>query len=159
MTPNQRTIANDQLLPVVGELLREGNEVTLRAKGRSMMPYIRDLRDNLILRACPPDQLAVGDAVLAFTTDKRYVGHRIIAIDGDMLTLKGDGNLRGTEQCRRDEVLGRLTHVERNGKRIDCNTPAERRKAAIGRTLWRAYLTVRHALGTVVRAITGRKRH
>ena len=58
-----------------------------------------------------PVELKVGDVVLAWVDDGRYVVHRIIRISGDEVTLMGDGNLAGTEHCRLADVNAKATHV------------------------------------------------
>ena len=59
-----------------------------------------------------------------------YVLHRIKAIDGDNITLKGDGNLDGTEHCTRADVCGTVVAILRRGeKRIDCTTPGFERRS------------------------------
>jgi hypothetical protein len=37
--------------------------------------------------------------------------HRIIRIDGQSVTLMGDGNIKGTERCMLCEVKARVTHL------------------------------------------------
>ena len=53
----------------------------------------------------------VGDVVVAWVEGRRYVLHRIIRIEGDRVTLMGDGNLKETEHCRLEDVKALATHV------------------------------------------------
>ena len=62
-------------------------------------------------------QAWVGDAVLAEIAPGKYVFHRIIAIEGDRVTLKGDGNVQGTEECRLENVAASTLALIRKGKR------------------------------------------
>jgi hypothetical protein len=57
--------------------------------------------------------LQVGDAVLAEISAGHFVLHRIIDIDGDAITLMGDGNVRGTEHCTTEDVCGVVTEYLR----------------------------------------------
>ena len=91
------------------KLVREGVNVTLPVKGQSMLPFIIGGKESVILHA--PGLTAVGDVVLAWVDGNRYVVHRIINIDGDRVTLMGDGNVRGTEHCLLKDVKARVTHV------------------------------------------------
>ena len=111
---DKKTVPNDILIPEVGRLLAEGREVELRPKGNSMLPHIRQDRDNVVL--FKKDTVQKGDIVLA-DLGGRYVLHRVIAEDGERLILKGDGNVRGTERCMRKDVLGTVVKIIRNGKR------------------------------------------
>lgn len=141
------TVPNDVLLPDVERLLDEGTTVTLRVKGRSMLPFIVGGRDSVVL--VKVRHLQEGDMVLARLAGGRYVLHRIIRISGDAVTLMGDGNLQGTEQCRTADICGKVVKILRNGRYIEPDTPAERRKAS----LWRRLRPVRRYLLAVYRRI------
>ena len=101
-------LPNDVLLDEVVQLLGEGREVVMTPKGRSMLPFIRGEVDRIKLSR--PDSLSVGDIVLAYF-ENRYVLHRIVAINGNEITLKGDGILKGTEQGDRSDVVGKVVEI------------------------------------------------
>lgn len=107
-------IPNDILLQEVRNLLKEGHTTTLRVRGNSMRPFLEDKRDSIVLTAVT--HINVGDAVLAETRPGHYVFHRIIAIDGDNVTLMGDGNIRGTEHCLQTDVAANVQAFIRKGK-------------------------------------------
>ncbi len=90
---------------VSGELLA-GRAVTFVVRGRSMRPMLEDKRDSV--RLVPPraEKVRRGDVVLAATREGAYVLHRVTAREGDELTLKGDGNVRGCEHCSVPDVIG-----------------------------------------------------
>ncbi len=100
-------------------LVEEGVSVTLPVNGRSMLPFIIGGRESVILQQPPKQgetrqgapQMKLGDVVLAWVEGSRYVVHRIIRIDGDRVTLMGDGNLVGTEHCRLSDIKAIATHV------------------------------------------------
>ena len=89
-------------------LAREGVRVTFPVKGQSMLPFIIGGKESVILRRS--GEIDVGDVVLAWVDGNRYVIHRIIRIDGDRITLMGDGNLT-TEHCMLSDIKARVTHV------------------------------------------------
>ena len=89
-------------------LVREDVNVTLPVKGLSMLPFIIGGKESVILHR--PGLIDVGDVVLAWVDGCRYVVHRIIRIDGDRITLMGDGNLT-TEHCALSDIKARVTHV------------------------------------------------
>ena len=89
-------------------LAREGVNVTLPVNGNSMLPFIIGGKESVILHR--PLLIDVGDVVLAWVDGNRYVVHRIIRIDGDNVTLMGDGNLT-TEHCTLNDIKARVTHV------------------------------------------------
>ena len=102
-------LPNEQLLEEACELLKEGREVSLTPLGDSMLPFIRGGEDEVTLKLMP--HVEVGDIVLARLSDSRYVLHRVVDRNRSLLTLMGDGNLRGTESCTRDDVLGTVTSI------------------------------------------------
>ena len=106
-------IENRKFLPEVIKLLNEGHTVTLQLRGFSMRPFLEDNRDKALLAKAKDIQ--VGDAVLAETAPKHYVLHRIIKIQGETVTLRGDGNL-GTEVCHIDDVHGLAIGFYRKGR-------------------------------------------
>ena len=90
-------------------LVQKGVTVTFPVTGQSMLPFIIGGKESVILHA--PGLTAVGDVVVAWVDGNGYVVHRIINIDGDRVTLMGDGNVRGTEHCLLKDVKARVTHV------------------------------------------------
>ena len=106
-------IENRKFLPEVIKLLEEGHTVTLQLRGFSMRPFLEDNRDKALLAKAKDIQ--VGDAVLAETAPKHYVLHRIIKIQGETVTLRGDGNL-GTEVCHVNDVHGYVIGFYRKGR-------------------------------------------
>lgn len=105
------TLPNEILLKEVGSLLAEGREVEMMTKGTSMLPFIVGDRDSVILKKEACDSLRPGDIVLARRSPGNYVLHRIVAVAGDRVTLRGDGNVYGTETVGRKDILGRVIAV------------------------------------------------
>lgn len=107
-------MANDVFLPQVVALLHENHTVTLPLRGRSMRPFLEDGRDKALLKAIT-EKPRVGDAVLAEIFKGHFVLHRIIAIDGDHVTLRGDGNLND-EHCRIGDIRAKAIGFYRKGR-------------------------------------------
>ncbi len=123
-------IPNGILLEQVSQFLSEGREVTLRAKGYSMLPFIRHTEDSVILKRF--GTYAPGDIVLARLANGDYVLHRIRAVDGNGITLAGDGNLWGTERCASEDICGTaIGIVKRNGRNVNCRSASQLRLARI----------------------------
>ena len=109
-------------------LLMEGREVEMTPKGSSMLPFIKGDRDSVVLTK-PAKPFEVGDIVLA-KVGGRYIMHRIFSVEGNDLTLMGDGNIRGTESCASSDVIGLVTEIHKeNGKVVKPG------KGALWRTL------------------------
>jgi len=112
---DKRILSNEVFLEEVGSLLDEGREVSFTPLGSSMLPFIRGGKDSVRLKK--KDTVEVGDMVLV-RLKGRYVLHRVIALDGEHVTLMGDGNLRGTEHCLRSDVMGTVTAILKGNKEI-----------------------------------------
>ena len=101
-------MTDNEIIEEAIRLVREGVNVTLPVNGNSMLPFIIGGKESVILHR--PLLIDVGDVVLAWVDGCRYVVHRIIRIDGDHITLMGDGNLT-TEHCTLNDIKARVTHV------------------------------------------------
>lgn len=131
MEPARVTVPNAVMLGEVDRLLSEGHTVVILTKGVSMMPFIRGGVDSVELYRC--DELKVGQIALGQISPGHYVLHRIVAMDGERVTLHGDGNLgpftlswRGQDRveiCSRSSICGVVSRIIRPGKPdVDCST-------------------------------------
>ena len=102
-------MTDNEIIEEAIRLVREGVSVTLPVNGNSMLPFIIGGKESVILHG--PGLIDVGDVVLAWVDGCRYVVHRIVRIDGERVTLMGDGNLVGTEHCLLNDIKARVTHV------------------------------------------------
>ena len=129
-------------------LVGEGVCVTLPVAGNSMLPFIIGGRESVILQK--PRNPKVGDVVLAWVKGGYYVVHRIIATEGDMVTLMGDGNLSITEQCAVSDIKALVTHVVDAGGRRHETDSLWRRWAA---RLWWHLRPIRRYLLAIYRRL------
>ena len=102
-------MAHDYIIEEAIRLVNEGVCVTLPVDGRSMLPFIIGGRESVILQK--PLSPKVGDVVLAWVEGGRYVIHRIIRIEGENVTLMGDGNLYGVERCKVTDIKAQAFYV------------------------------------------------
>ncbi len=138
-------IENDILIPELARLLSEGKEVRFTPSGVSMRPFIEGDKDSVILAPLnrAPQR---GDILLAQVQTlcgrTTYVLHRLIRVEGEQLTLMGDGNLAGTETCLRADVIGIVTRIE---------SPKGRRKPLTRGFIWYILRPVRKWLLKIYR--------
>ena len=99
-----RIISNRELFSIVRDTLLEGNTVRVAVKGESMLPFFRS-GSTITLRPVCEDDIRKYSVVMADAGDS-FVVHRIIDIDGERVTLLGDGNYNGTERVMRDKIYG-----------------------------------------------------
>lgn len=142
-----KTVPNAELIPAIGKLIEEGQEVIFKPKGMSMLPFIRGGRDSVLLRKA--DELKVGDIALAEICEGRYVIHRVEKIEGETVILMGDGNLVGRERCRRKDVIAIAVKIIKSNREIDCQSQKHLRNAEI----WKRLLPVRRYLLAIYRRI------
>ena len=143
----KKIIPNELLLGEVSRLVADGETVTIMTKGSSMLPFIVGGRDSVVLRKT--DTLSVGMIALAFVDGCRYVLHRIISVEGDVVTLMGDGNIAGVERCRVGDIKAVAVQILTPRKHIDCMSRSHLRQAAI----WKSMLPVRRWILAVYRRI------
>ena len=143
----RKEYANDVLLGLVSKKIAEGHDATIIVKGISMRPFLEHERDKVILTPVKRP-LQVADAILAEIAPGHYVLHRIIDIQGEHITMMGDGNLRGTEYCTVKDVRGIVTHYIRPKRTI----PASDEKLQRRIRQWRRLLPIRRYLLIIYKA-------
>lgn len=131
-------------------ILNDGYSVTLPVAGRSMLPFIIGDKESVVL--AKPSRLESRLVVLAWVENRRYVLHRIEKMEGDRLTLMGDGNLKGREYCNVADVKAVATHVvDKKGRKHPLYCAWRRRAVAA----WLMAMPVRRYLLAVYRMIMG----
>lgn len=141
-------VDNSIFLPQVVQLIEEGHKATIVARGNSMRPFIEDCRDKLVFSKV--DSLSVGDVILAEVTKGHFVCHRIEKLDNQTVTMRGDGNVRGTEVFPREHVRAKLVQVIRKGKLYTLSTS---RKWKLYSAVWPKLLPVRRYLLALYRLL------
>ncbi len=138
----KRILPNEILLAEAGALLAEGRDVELLVKGNSMLPFLHDEQDSVRLRKL--ETVEKGDIVLALIAPGRYVLHRVRKLEGERLTLMGDGNIGEPEGGPRADVLGTAIEFVR--------PDGTRRRPGKGR-LWAALRPIRRYLLFIYRRL------
>jgi hypothetical protein len=120
------------------ELLRKGHHVKFRAPGDSMYPTICD-GDVVTVIPIEGESITIGDIIL-YRHRSGVVAHRVIRIEKrsshysprstptpqssvlspqHLYLLRGDAALVFDDPVSADQILGKVTHVERKGRRIN----------------------------------------
>lgn len=111
---------------LVKDILSQGAECRFQANGHSMGPFIKDgdiITVSPILRSSP----GIGD-VVAFIhkeTGRLFI-HRVIGKNGESYLTRGDNTLEGDGFVSEANILGYVTKVERNGKKVFLGAGPER---------------------------------
>lgn len=99
-----KSVANVATFSVVRDILLEGQAVKVAVKGQSMLPFFVS-GATVTIRPITPSDFKLYNVVFA-DAGNHFVIHRIIGLEGDKVTLLGDGNIVGTESMTRDKVYG-----------------------------------------------------
>ena len=106
----------------VENLLAEGESVTVRVRGCSMMPHLRDGKHSVVVRRCKAEDIKLG-AVIFFEYRGGWIMHRLRKIEGDRLTFAGDGNYKLEEIVGREALRGVVTDIiTPSGKKFSCES-------------------------------------
>jgi signal peptidase I len=143
-----KTLANEIFFAKVETEISAGRSVRFKVKGHSMYPLLRDGKDEVTISplTCDP---SVYDIVL-FRYRGKHILHRIISIEGDTYTIQGDGIYLSCEYCTREEIIGVVTHIHKNGK-VTIGTTSKRSKFYI--FCWRRLRFCRRYLLAVLRRV------
>ena len=131
----------EEALPAIRAALTAGRPCSLTVTGGSMLPFLRPRTDAVIL--VPVDRpFRPGQILFYLRGEAQCVLHRIHRIlpDGTLL-LCGDAQA-ALEPVSPDRVIACVSHVQRNGRLIDCRRPTLR----LAVWLWRLLRPVRPRL-------------
>ena len=108
------TIRLDALMPLIRERLASGESVRFSPHGTSMLPMLKDGRDQVILSPLP-DKLKKFDLPLYQRENGQYVLHRIVKVT-DGYTCMGDNQFVQEKGLRHDQMIAVVTRYIHNGK-------------------------------------------
>ncbi len=103
------------------EVLSRGGSFCFRARGFSMVPFIRD-GEILTIEPVKASALDMGDIAFYRAIGDRLVAHRVVGrevLDGrEILTMRGDTPSGSYDRVLAEQVLGRVVGVHRGEKLI-----------------------------------------
>lgn len=111
-------VPNEVFFSHILEEIDARRAVRIPVKGNSMLPFIRPLTDQVELSELTGQSVTKGNIVLARTNGSNYVVHRIEKVEGEVVTLRGDGNLSVRERCDKGNVVAEVTAVYKKGRKI-----------------------------------------
>lgn len=128
---HELSFSGTDLVELLRVVLGKGVPFTFRAKGFSMFPSIRD-GDIVTVSPLQDAVPRLGD-VLAFVGPggERLIIHRVVGTQGDAYLARGDATSEADGLVREEDVLGRVTYVERDGQETRLGLGPERFLIAI----------------------------
>lgn len=113
----------NKVLDNIEELIPIGECFELRVTGYSMLPLLGRYGDTIIVRRTTPQEPIVGRIAMFRERDGHIVVHRVKSIEEGVVTLMGDGNTNGKEQCPRKRIVGVVERVRRkSGRTVSCTS-------------------------------------
>ncbi len=122
-----RIVDNQEYMKVVRSILEEGKEVPLVVTGNSMMPFLIDRRDQVLIKRIERP-LKKGDIAFFQRENGQYIMHRIHFMRKDGRTGEnqfyfiGDGQKNIEGPIKETQIFGVITGVLRKGKYLDEHT-------------------------------------
>lgn len=113
-----------ELMPLIEEHLKSGRSVRIFPNGVSMLPMLRQGRDNVILSALdrPPKKY---DIVLYKRNNGNFVLHRVVKI-GKSYTCIGDNQFVFEKDIERDQIIAVVSSFCRDDKEYSTKSSSYR---------------------------------
>jgi len=99
------------------DILERDGVLVYTNRGVSMLPLLREGRDLMEIRKKGEERCRRLDTILFKRENGQYILHRILEVRANGYWVVGDNCVSG-ETVREEQILGVLTAVVRNGKRI-----------------------------------------
>lgn len=103
----------DELMPLIRERLAAGGSVRISPHGTSMLPMLKDGRDQVVLSPLP-EKLKKYALPLYQRENGQYVLHRIVKAADDY-TCMGDNQFLPEKGLRHDQMIAVVTSFVHNG--------------------------------------------
>ncbi len=132
------------------DIINDGGCVPLIVTGNSMLPFLANGRDTVWLSACKNEDLKKGKILLFERDNGNLVLHRVKRLlSQDKLEMNGDAQY-WCETIKKEQVIAAVSHIEKNGKKISCNSIMY----IIRVRLWQALKPLRPLIFKVWRKLT-----
>ena len=142
------TVDTKEYVSNLKQLLQAGHEVVIAIAGWSMEPFLRNGRDQVLLKS-PAQSPIPGDIVFYQRKTGQYVLHRIHKKTEDGYYLLGDRQVELEGPLEEESIFAVVTEVKRGRRWISAKAPFWR---AAG-SLWRMLYPVRKLAFAAKRAI------
>jgi signal peptidase I len=132
---------------LASEVLRSSGKLRLRVTGWSMLPVVWP-GDTLTIERIETETVSEGDIVLC-ARDRRFSAHRVVRKDGanSALLTRGDAMPQPDPPVPNNNLLGKVTMIERNGKCITPRRNLRLSEQAIAALIRHSNLAARVAVG------------
>lgn len=115
---------------ILHKTLTAGGTFRFYPRGTSMLPTIKEGRDMVLLTSIP-EKLKKYQMILYKRDNGAYVLHRIVKIEGDDYTMRGDNQFVLEPGIRREQMIAIVCGIMREEKKINPESNIQRLKAAL----------------------------
>ena len=116
---NLNAVPLNDAIPIILDMLKNGNTVSLVVKGNSMFPFLISGRDKVLLKAVT-NPLKKGDIVLYKNRNSKHILHRISKVDKNgNFEIIGDGQLVADYPVSAENIVAKVVKVIRKDKEFD----------------------------------------
>lgn len=123
--PSATLISTVDFMPVVEEMIANGQSVEISPRGISMLPLIREGRDSVVLEPINRE-LRKYDIPLYRRDDGSYILHRIVDITDGEYRLIGDNQYVYENGVKKEQMIAVVSTVRRGEKLISVNSRSHR---------------------------------
>jgi signal peptidase I len=125
-TKEEISFSGASLAELLCATLAKGVPFRFKVKGFSMTPFIRD-GDIVTISSLTEAGLSFGRPVAFINPETRTLAiHRVVGMSGIRYLIKGDNALEPDGVISKDNILGYVTRVQRNGRNIFAGLGPER---------------------------------
>lgn len=122
--------------PVIVRALAMGGTFAFYPCGTSMLPTIREERNQVILTSVP-ERLKKYQIILYKRTDGAYVLHRIVGVRDCSYMMRGDNQYVIEPDIQRDQMIAMACGIVQNQKMVDPNKGIPHLKGVLWvKTMW-----------------------
>lgn len=114
-------LPKEKLLPIISTAFDNGSPFVLTVSGSSMRPTLRGQGDKVELVSKEKRAVRKGELVFFERENGECILHRVIKLEGDVLTVNGDAQIF-TEKVKSTQVIGVARRLCRNSKWISCDS-------------------------------------
>lgn len=136
MEQNKKKIVwdNNSFFKNVEEMLKEGKQVKITVKGRSMSPALEE-GDVVLLEAEKRTRKQKKEDIVLAKYEGKYILHRIVWVTGKHSYLAGDGNNSQIEKVRKEDVIALVKEASRGDENLALNSSTNSTRC-LRRTVW-----------------------
>lgn len=119
-TVSSLSVKGQELVPLIKQTLETGGEFKLLVTGTSMFPFMKHMRDSVILTHPSNRPVMRGEIVLIQRDSNTLVLHRVVKMVAGGFIMNGDAQL-WDEHIPLYQVIAIASKLERNGRKISCD--------------------------------------